>query len=682
MRVLFARVASGLGVVALGLGFGVSTTPVASAVPSNAVSFACFNNNAIAGCPAASFHGYATGSEVHLSALTEGTTTVANLDQGFSGASTASAGLTKAIVSETTSVVQPAQASAATKAYGSGSGLEIGLGTDTLSQTDQNQIQVAGRAEQVAPPNGPAKTAQVSIPASPVVDATLLKGEGAAVYDAQVCPLGQPISYGLGNAAGVGALIVNDTPTITTAGTGTSAAQSTSETYLSPNGDGSFGLSTAASDIIAPVTVNLPGGLALKVAVQSAGDVDHPVTLTAKTTGGSTGASLTFSSDDILKIDLISPAGTTNIITIPLSSVGKGGLHIPLSTSNSSLLTQLTGAASGLASTIPAIGPTVSGVLTQPALTGLLNTLNATVSQVTNQVAVINLGSIDVDTYPHVIGAAATVPAVPVGGTSAAGALDLLHLDLAVSGTVAGNAIPTIPVANFFAGHLQTASSLTAPIVCNLPVIKSANPTSVIAGNSFDYNIQVPDPAKLDLIDCNLDSVTVTDRITDDQGTPSFTVTSAKDTATGALGTIQTISPHEAIVTWTGLSYKVAATGQPPNAPIPLTITVSVPSNSTAGVIMDVVNATGTASGCQGGAAGSADASAAAANGATLTGKFTLHQPSVAALGATASAQPKKSLPFTGAMGGFWQPIGGLGALVLGGGALVLVRRSRQMTRN
>jgi LPXTG-motif cell wall-anchored protein len=665
--------------MALGLGFSAISTPAASAVPTNAVTFGCFNNPG-AGCPAARFNGYATGSELHLSGLTAGTTTLANLDQGFSGASTASAGLTKVINSETTSVVQPAQA-AGTKAYGTGAGLEIGLGTDSLPTTDQNQIKVAGRAEQIAPPNGPAVTSDISIPGDPLIRASVLKGEGAAVYDGQVCPLGQPISYGLGHAADAQVLIVNGTQVINTAGPGTATAQSTSETYLSPNGDGSFGLSTTASDIIAPLTVNVPGALQVVASVQSAGGPSDPVTLTAKTTGESTGAKLAFSSDDILKVDLVTPAGTTNIITIPLSSIGQGGLHIPLSTSNSTLLTQLSGAASGLASTIPAIGPAISGVLTQPQVTSLLTQLGTTVSQVTQQVATINLGSIDVDTYPHVIGQAATDPAVPVGGTSAAGALDLLHLNLAVSGTVGTQALPTISLANFFAGHLETAANLTSPIVCSIPVIKSANPTAVTAGNTFVYNIQVPDPAKLDLIDCNLSNVTVTDTITDAQGTPSFTVTSAKDVATGAPGTIQTISPNKAIVTWTGLSYTVAPTGQPPNAPIPLTIAVSVPATSTSGVIEDTVVANATVSGCQGGAATTTDTSATAANGAALTGMFTLQQPSVAAAATTpaGSSPASKSLPLTGAMGGLWQPLGGLGALAGGGGALYLVRRSRRL---
>ena len=692
MRVAASRVASGLGLASLSLGFALVSTPVASAVPAGAVSFACFNNPG-SGCPAASFNGYASGSELHLGTLTvpsstgTGTTTVANLDQGFSGASTASGGLTKATVSETTSVIQPAQSSAATKAYGTGSGLEIGLGTSTIPQTDQNQIKLKGRAEQVAPPNGPAVTADISIPASPLINASLLRGEGAAVYDPQVCPLGQPISYGFGNAAAAQAVGVPApaTPLLDTTGTGTSVAQSTSETYLSSNGDGTFGLSTSASDVIVPLTVNLPGGLQLAVAVQGAGGINEPVRLTAKATGEATGATLAFSpNDDVLKVDLITPTGTSNVITVPLTSIGKGGLHIPLSTSNGALLTQLSGAASGVASTVPAIGPTVSSVLTQPSVDSLLSTLGTTVSQVTSQVAVINLGSIDVDTYPHVIGRAATVPAVPVGGTSAAGSLDLLHLNLTVSGTVGGNALPTIPVADFYAGHLQTAANLTSPILCNLPVIKSANPTSVTAGQSFTYNIFVPDPAKLDLIDCNLDNVTVTDTITDLQGTPTFSVTSARDSQTGQAGTIRTLSSHEAVATWTGLSYKVAAAGQPPNPPIPLSIVVSVPSNSTGGVIKDTVVAHGTPSGCQGGVAGTADASAAAADGAALAGSFTLDQPQVglasnnpAVVGPAGS--PPKKLPFTGAMGGVWQPIGGLGALLLGGGTLALVRRSRRL---
>jgi hypothetical protein len=683
MRSTLTGIAATVGIGALALGSTVFTVP-AEAATTTPVSFACFNG-AASGCPtSASFHGYATGSEVHLDALTAGNTTVANLDQGFSGASTASQGLTSLIRSETTSLVQPAQ-SAAVKAYGTGSGLEIGLGTDTLSSTDQNQIQVAGRAEQVAPPNGAAVTKSIPVSASPIVQASVLDGEGAAVYDNQVCPLGQPISYGTGNAAGVGVLYASGTPTISTAGTGTSVAQSSALTYLSYNSDSpasspTFGLSTAASDIIAPISANLPGGFAVQVAVQSAGGVDEPVSLTATTTGEATGASVKFSTDDLLKVSLITPASTTptNLITVPLTAIGPAGLHIPLSTSSlGSTLTTLQGAVSGLASTIPGVGSTLSGVLSSSTATTLLNTVGTTASDVANQVATVNLGYIDVDTAPHAIGGTATSPATIVGGTSASGALDLLHVNLALSGTAGGQPLPTVNVADFRAGHLEVSSNLTNPILCSLPVIKTANPTSVSAGQSFEYDIQVPDPAKLDLIDCNLDNVSETDTISDYSGNPSFNATSAKDTQTGAAGQIQTVSAHKAIVSWSGLSYKVAATGQPPNAPIPTAITVSIPSTSSAGVITDTVLARGTVLGCQGGASAIANLGLPS-TGVDLTGSYTLNQPSVT--GALAAGAAKRTLPFTGAMGGLWQPIGGLAALAAGGAALGLVRRARRIS--
>ncbi|HWE56961.1 MAG TPA: hypothetical protein VG435_15735, partial [Acidimicrobiales bacterium] len=668
----FTRLAAGAGISVLSLGVGMSQAPVAVAAPTNAVSWTNAN-----------FHGYATGSEVHLGVLPTSALTLADVEQAFSGATTSSAGLTNPQLSEYKAVVQSAQAGTV-KAYGLGSGLEVGLGTQ-LSTTDQNQIKLAGQATQLAPPNGGTASKQVgpiSVPG--VVNASLLAGHATALYDPQVCPLGQPISFGTGDAAAAGVLGSGTTSTVSTAGSGTSTAQSSSETYLSSNGDGTFGLSTRASDIIAPVSVNLPGGaLSLQIAVQSAGGINDPVSLTAKTTGESTGASLTFSTDDVLQISLVTQSSTTVILRTPLTSIGKGGLHIPLATNAlASDLTQLDGAASGVAATLPApVGSTLSGVLANSSVSSLLSTVGATASQITSQVAVLSLGSIDVDTYPHVIGQAATDAATPVGGTAASGSLDLLHLNLALSGTIAGTPITAVPIADLAVGHLETSANLTAPITCSLPVIKTAKPTAVTAGQTFTYNIDVPDPAKLDLIDCNLDNVSVTDTITDFQGLPTFTVTSATDTATGARGAIDQVSPNKAIVTWTGLKYTVATAGQPPNPPIPLAIGLSVAATSPSGVITDTAVAQATTSSCQGGAVGSTDASAAAGNGAALTGSYTLNAPSVtaAAPAATTPATAAKTLPFTGAMGGFWQPIGGLAALGIGAGGLILVRRARRL---
>ena len=669
MRIGLGRATSCVGIAALAIGLLGSVSDPAGATPSNAVSWGCFNVP-VSGCPGASFSGYATGSELHLSALTEGTKQVADLDQGFSGATTSSSGLTKVINSETGSLVQPAEA-ASNHAYATGSGFELGVGTDTLPTTDQNQVKLAGRFQTVAPPNATVNPVQIGpVNLSPVATASLLTGSGNAIYDNEVCPLGQPLSYGMGNAANAQALFAGSTPVLSTAGTGTSVAQTASQTFLSSNGDGTFGLTTQASDIIAPVSANIPGGLALKVLVQGNGGVNDPVTLTAKTTGESTGATLAFSSDDILKIQL----GTATVLDIKLTDIGPGGLHVPLSTSTlASTLTAIDGAASNLANTLPAVGPTVSSVLS--GASGVLSTVGATASQVTNGVAVLNLGYLDIDTAPHVIGAPATDLARPTGGTSAAGSLDLIHLHLALSGTIGSTTIPTTQLADFSVGHLQTVSTLSNPIVCNIPVVKASDPTAVHAGQSFVYNIEVPDPAKLGLIACDLDNITVTDTITDLQGSPTFSVNSAKDTATGQAGTINQVSPTKAIVTWTGLSYKVARSG-PPNAPIPLTIAITVPATSPAGVITDTVVAVGTAANCTGGASASTSAATGAA-GAVLTGTFTLNQPGVA----VASSAPggATELPHTGGMGGLWQPIGGLAVLGIGGGALALVRRARRL---
>lgn len=662
----FRRLATATGALALAFGALSATAGPAGAVPASSVNWSCFNNPSTAGCPAASFNGYADGAELYLTALPGITTQVADLYQGFSGASTASAGLTKVINSEDGANVQPAEA-ATVKSYATGSGIELGVNTATIPTSDVNQVQVAGHFSVTAPPDTtPAAKTVGPVALPPVANATLLTGDGSAVYNNAVCPIGQPLSYGFGDAAGVQALYTGTTPVLSTAGTGTSVAQSTSQTYLTSNGDGSFGISTQANDIIAPVTATLPGGVALSIAVQSAGGVDDPVSLTAHTTGEATGATLKVSSDDIIVIKL----GNTVLLSIPLSQILPGGLHIPLNT-------QAVGAIQTVAGNLPAVGPILQNVLgTNSALGGVLSTVATTVGQVTGG-ALVSLGSIDIDTTPHPIGQAATVTATPTGGTAASGAIDLIHVHLGLSSST----VTTLPaIADFEVGHLEAAATQTAPITCTLPVIKTSSAETVQAPGTFTYNIEVPDPAYLGLIDCDLDNVTVTDVIKDKTGTPSFQVTGAVDSATNQAGTITQTDPHNATITWTGLSYKVATSG-PPNAPIPLAITVSVPANTTVGQITDTVSAVAMTANCRGGASAST-AAAAGGNGATLTGDYSLDEPGVtltpAAAANPAATTPAKTLPYTGAMGGLWQPVGGLAALGLGAAGLGLARRARR----
>lgn len=647
MRMSLSRVAAVVGVAALGLapmaGSAAATTP--TAVPWSQ----------------ANFHAYSTGTEVHVAALPVSGTATAEVDQAISGASASTAGLTAPISSEFGLQVQPAQ-SASVHAYGTGTGLRLALGSSAA--------QIAGLAQQVAPPNNPPVTRTIATPSAlaPVVSASLLTGQGAAFWNATSCPIGQDISYGLGNAAAVGLLNPGTGPTISTAGTGTSAAQTTSATYLSPNGDGTWGISTTAADIIAPITVNIGGQLEVEISVHSAGGVNNPVSLTAKTTGESTGAAVTLSTDDILTVDLVAGGKTTPVVTVPLSSVGPNGLHIPLTTSNvAGTITTLTGAVAGVVSNVPSVGPVVSGVLTSSPVNGIINQVGTTVNQVVNQVATVDLGYLNVDTTPHAIGSPGKPPTV-TGGTAAAGALDLLHLHLGVSATAGGTALP-VPsqlanIVDLIAGHLEASSNLAGAIGCGIPVVKGVDKSAVSPGQSFTYTIQVPDPSVPNLIDCDLTNMTVSDHITDSQGSPTFTVTSATD-GNGKAATITQTSPTDATVTWTGETYKFAS---PPNPPLQFNIAISVPSSSPAGVIQDTATATATTANCQGNASD---------NNAVLSGAYTLHAPQVNA----AAAQLPAKLPFTGAIGGPWQPWAGLGFLGLGGGGLALVRRARRLPK-
>lgn len=720
-----------VGVAGIGAGVALGVLPagpagaapsLAGAVPAAAVPFA-----------ASAFGGYASGHEASVGALDiAGNTQAAGVVQAFSGASAVSpgSGLTAPIVGDdagtagTGLLVQPAQAPSV-RAYGTGIGLSAGL--SAAADGSANQLKVAGQATQVAPPDGPAVTDSLPSAAAPVpaaglglpaglVDASALTGRGAAFYDPSGCPLGQPLSYGLGDAANVNLVdfsaigssnplsgpLAGLIPTgglpglpglslpttgalVSTSGSGASVAHSDSETYLSSNGDGTFGYTTQARETIAPVTVNLFGAAQLQITV-SGSQTDPsapptPVTLTAKTTGEGTGAAVTLQANDFVGVNLTA-GGTTTALLPPTSLqqlVGAGGIALDLNPST--LLGQLTSQLPGV------LGGTPLGAVTGP-LGGVLQTLGNTLQGVTGNAALpdVSFGHIQIGAPVRAInGASGTAPVI-TGGTVAAGAVDLASLDLGITASGAGAiAVPAQlgNLAHLDVGHLEANAADNAPITCDLPVIKAVNPTQVSAGDQFVYTIQIPDPAKLADLSCSLASVTATDTITDAQGTPAFSVVGVSNG-----GTITQSSPNRATITWSNLSYSQAAVGSPPTPPITLTVTVSTPSTSPAGVIQDVVAAAGTTAGCNGGVSGIADLGGV--DGTALNGSYTLQQPAVVAAqvaraGQAAAGQASPAaqgpLPHTGGTGGLWQPAAGLAALGLGYGALTLVRRSRRLSR-
>jgi hypothetical protein len=692
----------------LAAGALLATTLVAgsasAAIPANAVLFG-----------QADIHGYATGTEVHTAALTLGTTKLADVEQAFSGASMTSdfAGLSSPLFNELGLVVQPAEPQSV-HAFGTGDGLELGLATPTTAQTDANQILLGGKPEAIAPPNTPPVTKNLlsigsgtTAALGALVKADVLNGEGAAIYDPAQCPIGQPISYGIGNAADVNVIpLPGVTPTlglVGTTGTGTGVAQTASETYLSPNGDGTWGLSSTVTTDIAPVSVNLGSTAHIQVSVATNKGLNTPVSLTAKTTGESGNpGSVTLSNDDVLTVALVSGTSTTNLIQVPLGNLtakSNGVVDLSLDLANLPVtIGQALDVLSGLASSLPGGSGLVTLIgLVQTAAAGVLGGLKAPLSAITNLVD-LNLGSIVIESLPHAIGATPTTKVSPTG-MSASGAIDLLKVTvgLSLTGTL-GKLVPAplngLSIANVAAGHMEVSAATKAPIFCSIPVTKVADPPAVTAGNPFTYTIDVPDPAKLNFIDCSLSNMDVKDVISDvpGKGASTFQILSASVQQTDSSGHVNTIDVPATILPATNTTTTSASVEWKSSAAHPLTwalgskplvfvINLTVPKDSPSGIIEDTATATAVLTGCSGGASGSASASASAANGQPLTGSVTLQKPTVMALTSVTPSTPTtaaKTLPFTGAIGGPWQPIAGLIALGLGGGAFALVRRSRR----
>ncbi|HET6916994.1 MAG TPA: hypothetical protein VFH56_12960 [Acidimicrobiales bacterium] len=511
----------------------------------------------------AHFSGYATGTELHLGTqvldslstlvgtnLSQATgLELKGLDQGFSSASTNSAGLTSNLTSELSQLIQPAQA-AGIKAFNEGQGLNLSLGGATGQQLSslantilaKAQTSIPGPAVSLAPPNLPLVQDVSNLSLDPIVNAQNLLGEAQANFPTAACPSSN-ISDGLGNLTSANILTglpalttsgVNSAPLISTVGNGTSAAQSQSTTGLVSNGDGTYGIQTVASDIIAPITLNLLGLATVQIAVQSAGGVDHPVTLTSRTTGEGTGASVVPSTDDILTVVMSVAGGNpVTLANVPLSSlVGTNGMDIPLTINGLTQLLSTISVPSVLISTLQNVVTQLGQVANNSTVTDLVNTINNTVIPALQQVATpvtsvvstitsqptvaqllkllngvlsLDLGSIHVGMKPHAIGNPGQPPTA-VGGTQAAGAMDLLNVNLGLnSGTLslgnlnaAGQLVPNIipagtlqgitsaitipvqtinlvssplPLADFTAGHLETQAIQQQPISCSNPQV-------------------------------------------------------------------------------------------------------------------------------------------------------------------------------------------------------------------
>jgi hypothetical protein len=486
--------------------------------------------------PLAPFSGYSTGTAVHAGALETATTRLVDAEIAFSGANVNSAGLGAALSNEMKQAYQPV-AKAVDKSAGRGSGLEIGLTTTVPNVANANQINPGSLAQAFAPPSPGLVSAEFTpVNVDPIVNASLLRGQAQPVFSDSVCVLGQPISYGLGYAAN--AKLVNSGPNSVLASNTVDNAvhQSKSYTYLTPNGDGTYGLVTETHQILAPVT--LFGGTAIPVVtIEFAGEW----VLRSTATGKAGGAKVEYAPGG-------SPTSTTKVITVKLA------------------------------------GTEIASLTTQQLLTqkGLV-------------VPIPGVGEIAIGEDPRAIGGdAASSPEMAANGTVAAAAVDAVRITTLPLAKALG-----IDIADLRVGHMESKATVpVGGIQCGIPVKKTGTPTSVIAGEDqlVTYTITVPaDPEAFKVVACDLTNIKVTDVTSADPGV-KFDIISASKNGANKNDTV------------TGDNLGKYTPGE---APIVLTVGLTVPAGSAAGTLTDIATSTAVLGNCKGNAS---------ANAATLTG--------------------------------------------------------------
>jgi hypothetical protein len=582
---------------------------------------------------------FGTGSEVHLKTLQVGATTVAGVEQGFSGQSVNSTGLSKPINAVTNVPVQPDFSSTTPpiNAYGRGSGLEVGVGT---SSNAPNQVILPPGVQSQSPPvSAPVSKSVVGLPpsAAAVATANVLNAKTSAAWNTNACPLGQPMAYGEGDAAQVGLLPVNGTSLLsTTGGSGTAAAQSQTYSYLLANPDGSFGVASKTSDILAPISLNLSTLASLQVSIQGTSP-DQPVTLLATADGEGHAKVQLLNSDATIVVSLVSMGKTIPLASVSLQQVfGQGGFNLDLSNLNLQTL---------LGSTAPAIAGPVQQLINTLGLQKAVDPVMALVSKLLDSLGLKGQIHIGAPLYP--------IQGLPTQGTTVAAAgFDLVSVTLSLGLPGA----PKLDLTDLRIGHMEVGASLDNSITCSIPVTKSANPTTVQAGNGFTYNISIPTAANsLDGQACDLVNVSATDKIGVASGSPQFTIVSVSNGGTYDANT-QT-------VTWPSLGNY-----HPGDPPITLTITASTPPGSPGGVFRDTINAASGVGKCTGGVTGDPGLNGDLSH-TRLTGSFTLDAPTVI-------PNAVATLPRTGSTPVL--PWLGAGLLVLAEGIRRLVRRARR----
>lgn len=510
----------------------------------------------------ATFSGYASGTAIHLGAVTSGSTTVANVDQAFSGSVVNSAGLP--LLGETELADHP-QLSAADPSHNSearGSGAEVGVlpPGDPLT----NQIVLAGLATAVAPPSSGPITKTIDIPLGSVLSASLLKGVATAHYNPNGCYLGADLANGMGEAADAAVLGTGAQATVFAPGDSTTTSREVMVPQQDINGatvGSGVGLMSESYGTVAPVAL-LSGALTVKV-IGGFG-------LQAVATGVAGTAYARPIYPSAVEIDA---AGGVPILTVPL---GPNGLSLPTTT---------------------LLGAVTLGIAAAPhALTG-----------------------------ESVIASA--------DGTHVDASMDIVQVTASLGG---------INIADVRIGHMEASATVpSGGIDCQIDVSKTAQPSSVNPGDTFQYLISVHNPHA-----CTLVGVKVVDTVTTTSGVKYQIVSEAPtaDSASGGTLTWNDIGPIN------------------PGDTKQLVVNMKVLTNSAGGTFTETATATAQC------AIANAQGQTSVANtsgGATLvsaTGGTTINSPTVGGLNG-------KVLPVTGGLDGRYYAVAllvGLAAVAAG----------------
>ena len=267
------------------------------------------------------FAAYGNAAAVALNALALGTTQVANTQVANSGWR----GQLHRPERHGQQPVRPgrrARRSRGKNAYGRGSGVEIGLLTPTVQAVDVNQLKLAQLAEANAPP--PSDAGHQGDPDRPARRCSRRPPPGARprpTYHPDFCPIGRPLTYGLGYVENLQVLPGAAGGLVGTSATGNSVTQTRTVTYMVPNGDGTYGVVAESQAIVAPVSVAGTG-----ITIDIAGPIGFRVTATGKPGDPRNGVIYTGT-----PVHHGQPATASRCSSLSLQDLlGSGGVNLPI----------------------------------------------------------------------------------------------------------------------------------------------------------------------------------------------------------------------------------------------------------------------------------------------------------------------------------------------------------------